>query len=215
VFHCDIQPVHTLSDGKFEYLDRIHRLKPHLKLVTFHLATCCDEPLLYQNIFEPGGRIYTREEMLENAKENFLRIRRIFGDGVLIGVENNNYYPTKAYSTVTDGDFISEVVNQNGISFLFDLAHAKITSFYMRVSYESYRETLPLDRVVQVHIAKHGVNAAGDYYDAHDLPDADELGEVCELIRCYDVTYLTIEYYKESENLLRIIQKMRELIDEQ
>ena len=60
--------------------------------------------------------------------KKFNWLRKNFRNKLLIGLENNNYYPTKAYDFVTDGDFIDKVVRDNNkLFFLFDLAHAQVT----------------------------------------------------------------------------------------
>jgi uncharacterized protein (UPF0276 family) len=140
-FHCDLQPIHKLAEEDFQYLERVRDSKPELKLVSFHLASCYQNPALVQDTYRPQGRLLGRREMLENAEANLRHIRGIFGDGVCVAVENNNYYPMGAYEIVTDGDFITELVRGNDIRFLFDTSHARITSFYRGVSFESYRDS--------------------------------------------------------------------------
>ena len=72
----------------------------------------------------------------------------VFGNKVDIAIENNNFYPTDAYRDVTDAKFISEIVSENNIKFLFDIAHAKVTCFNKNINFERYKSNLPMDRAV-------------------------------------------------------------------
>jgi uncharacterized protein (UPF0276 family) len=213
VFHCDIQPIHRLSGKDLDHLERIKRMKPELRLLTFHIASCCDGPVVDNMMFKTGGSVYTEKEMLDNAGRNLAGIKELFGDGVEIAVENNNYYPTDAYKHVTEPGFISKLVRDNGIKFLFDVAHARVTSCNKGMGYEGYRDALPLDRAVQIHISTYAVNKDdGMAYDMHEYPAGEDFSEVAGLLKNLEIKYLGIEYYKDTENLIRSLKRMRELI---
>jgi len=214
-----LEPIHILKEEDFKYLEDIKSQKKDLKLITFHMATSCTQPKLeYTKIksgmFELGGYSYSKEEMLNNAKDNFKKIKDIFGDEIKIAVENNNYYPTEAYKYITDENFISEVVNKNNIYFLFDIAHAQVTAHNKRISFEDYKSGLPLDRVVQLHICSPDIDSISNLaYDAHNYPDEFKLNEVKNLIKEYPhIQYLTVEYYRDIENLIKSINKFKEMI---
>ena len=216
LFHCELQPIHEWSDLEWRFLQKIKDNKPNLKLLTLHSASCCDKPLLSGRMFELGGREYTRKEMKYFAKINFLKIKSIFGSGVEVAIENNNYYPTEAYRDVTEAEFISEIVNENDLKFLFDIAHAKVTCFNKNINFEQYKRELPLDRVIQVHICTYSIdNELNQAYDAHSYPNDEELLEVSKIIsECKSVKYLTVEYYRDIENLEISLKKVKELVCE-
>ena len=138
----------------------------------------------------------------------------MFGNNVDIAVENNNYYPTEAYRDVTEPEFISEIVNDNGLRFLFDMAHAKVTCFNKDINFERYKNKLPLDKVIQLHICSYSIDdELNQAYDAHNYPNDEELLEIKKIIEEYQsVKYLTVEYYKDVENLEISLKKVRELI---
>ena len=216
LFHCELQPIHEWSDVEWEYLQKIKNTKPNLKLLTLHSATCCDKPSLSGRSAYLGGREYTREEMKGFAKNNFTKIKKIFGASVDIAIENNNYYPTEAYRDITEAEFISEIVNENNLRFLFDIAHAKVTCFNKNINFEKYKRELPLDRVIQVHICTYGIDdELNQAYDAHSYPNDEELLEVSKIItECKNVKYLTVEYYRDIENLEISLKKVKELVHE-
>lgn len=214
LFHCELQPIHKWANKEFEYLQTIKNTKEDLKLITFHMASSCDNPIIKNNMFELGGNEYSEEELLINAKYNFEKIKKIFGDDIIIAVENNNYYPTYAYKYITDTYFISKVVYDNDINFLFDIAHAKVTCYNQNINFEKYKEQLPLDKMIQIHICSYDIDTAKNMaFDAHNYPDDDELAEVKKLISNYkDVKYLTVEYYRDIENLEKSLKKIKEII---
>ena len=214
VFHCELQPIHEWTNIEFNYLQKIKDTKKDLKLIVFHMASSCDKPVIVNKMFEFGGKEYLREELLENAGNNFLRIKGIFGKEVIIGVENNNYYPTEAYKHITEPEFISKIVYDNDINFLFDIAHAKVTCYNKNINFERYKNNLPLDKMVQIHICSYDIDIENNSaFDAHNVPDNEELIEVKKLISNYkNVKYLTVEYYRDIENLERSLKEVRDLL---
>lgn len=213
IFHCELQPIHEFTEKNFEYIQKIIDLHPHLELLTFHCASSCDDPYIEKGMFQVNGKKYTRQDLLDNAKHNLLKIREILGKGVKIGLENNNYFPTEAYEYVTDPEFISEIIHENQIYLLFDMAHARIVAYNQNIEYQEYKKKLPLDRIIQLHISSYGIRD-GLAYDLHDYPEEEEFNEVRDIIRKYDVKYLTLEYYKDIEHLLISLKKIKEIINE-
>lgn len=214
LFHCDLQPIHEWGNVEWKFLEQIKNTKSNLKLLTFHLASCCDKPIVYGRMFSLGGREYTCAEMKHFAKNNFFQIKSMFGSKVDIAVENTNFYPTDAYKNVTEAKFISDIVYENNIKFLFDIAHAKITCFNKKINFGKYKKDLPLDKIIQVHICNYSIDIdLNQAYDAHNLPNNEELLEVSKIISKYkSVKYLTVEYYRDIENLIISLENIRKLL---
>lgn len=213
LFHCEYQPIHKLSDDAFKYFEAISKNKPDLELVSFHIASCCDQPSLENGMFELGGKDYSPDEMIKNAYDNFGIIKKIFGDDVQIAIENNNYYPTQAYKHVTEPSFINKIASECNLKILFDIAHAKVSCINSGRDYFEYRDSLDLEKVIQLHICKHGIREnKKQAYDAHDYPTEVEYNEVDYLTKHYpNIKYLTIEYYKDFDNLKESIERFRHL----
>ena len=210
VFHSDLQPIHIWRQKEVNYLLDIKKRKTDLKLISFHLATCFDNPTIENHKFVAGGRKLLPEELLSNAIINLNKAKEILGANVLLAIENNNNLGTEAYDYVTEPDFINTVINKNNIWFLFDIAHARISSFYKKMSFEKYANLLPLDRTIQIHISRYGYNDQNEMIDAHELPGENEIGEVKVLLAKYKcIKYLTVEYYKDIEHLLVFLNLVR------
>lgn len=214
VFHCELQIQHKHDEKIFSYLEKIKEQKSDLKLISFHMASGCTHPRLIEGVFQVGGTELSRDEMKDNAAENVSRFRDIFGE-TTIAVENNNFYPTAAYNYIADPDFIAEVADENNLSFLFDIAHAKISAHNKQMEFEEYKSILPLSRMIQVHICKPAIDEDNMAYDAHGCPDQDDLNEVKDLLLEYNtIKYLTVEYYKDKENLINSLVEFKKLADE-
>jgi uncharacterized protein (UPF0276 family) len=212
LFHCELQPCHKLAETDFTYLEKIRDTKTELELISFHLASCYHSPVIENSVFEPGGYRYSKSELFENARINFKKIKKIFGPNVVIAIENNNFYATPAYEYVTDPEFISQVVVENNINFLYDIAHAKVSSYNLGLKYEAYKLALPLEKTVQLHICKSGIRN-GAAYDAHFIPDEEEWTEIISLMKAYKgIRYFTIEYYREIDGLIGSIHNLKKII---
>ena len=212
LFHTDLQPAHMLTEEDFEYIEKIRRERPQLKLVSFHLASCYHDPGIENGLFVPGTKRYSREELLKNAKYNIDRIKKILGPDIAVAIENNNHYETPAYDYVTDPSFITTIVNENGIHLLYDIAHAKVSAYNKGITYEAYKNGLPLYKTIQIHICKSAVNEKMAY-DSHFLPDEEEWNEVRSLLNENNgIQYLTIEYYKEIDGLLSSLHQLKKVV---
>ena len=161
--------------------------------------------------YVPGSVKYSTSELFENARDNINWLKSFLPEKILIGVENNNYYPTKAYEHVTDSDFITKVVKDNKLRFLLDISHAKITSHNRKIPYVEYISNLPMDETIQLHVCKNEINNLGLAVDVHNVPDDDIYEEVAELIKKYPIEYITIEYYRDKDSLVSELKRYREL----
>jgi uncharacterized protein (UPF0276 family) len=201
LFHTDLQPAHILTEEDFEYIEKIRRERPQLKLVSFHLASCYHDPDIENGLFVPGTKKY-----------NIDRIKKILGPDIAVAIENNNHYATPAYDYVTEPSFITTIVNDNSINLLYDIAHAKVSAYNKGITYEAYKNELPLHKTIQIHICKSAVNEKMAY-DSHFLPDEEEWTEVRSLLNeNTGIQYLTIEYYKEIDGLLSSLQQLKKAV---
>jgi uncharacterized protein (UPF0276 family) len=199
-----------MEEEKFEYLKSVKNEKKGVRLISFHMASCYDMPLIQDGKFVAGGKLHEREEMKQIASKNFKRIKQIFGDDILLAVENNNYYQTGAYEIICDPLFISEIVRENEIGFLFDIAHAHVSCRNMGVTYNKYMQGLPLDRIYQIHICKSSVRENGEAFDAHLEPDDKEWKEIDLLKKVApELKYLTIEFYKDAKILVKLLSELK------
>ena len=213
LFHLDIDITSKWGSETKQYLKKAFKIKTELKIVSLQIAVCCSEPVYEGRMFVLGGETYSRPEMIINAKSNISFLREILRDGVSIAIENNNYYPTSAYEHVTDGDFLSEVIIDNDVNLLFDIAHGMVTAHNKGIEYESYKSSLPLNKLIQLHICRPYIPLEGYAYDAHEWPDNDMLKEAVEMSKKYPhIRYFTIEYYKDKDFLIDSLVRLKNMM---
>ena len=215
LFHCDLQPIHPFSDTDHKLLKKIRDKKKNLKLISFHLASCYKYPKLVKHVFQPNGDKLSKKQLIDNASKNINYIKDFFGPSVKIAVENNNYLKTEAYDYIVDPEFISSIVNENNIYFLFDISHARISSYNMKINYTEYISSLPLDKIIQIHMSRELYRTNGEVYDAHEIPDINDIKEFKRLISKYlNIKYVTLEYYKDVDVLNKFLINLKKIIDE-
>ncbi len=210
LFHSELELTQPWSDAVRAGVRSIAASMPDLAVLSFHSSRCCTGATVENGMYALAGDVLTRNALIGNAAENVAWLKAALPPGVTVAIENNNYYPVPAYDVVTDGDFLTEIVEANGIAFLFDAAHARITAHNRGLDHASYVSSLPLAKAVQLHLCKPDVPAGGMAKDAHIAPDGVEFAEAIELIRRgLPIRYCTIEYYRETPGLLRAIGGLR------
>jgi len=211
-FHCDDDLTLPWSKNFKKQFEKIVKKKKNLKYVSFQATRCCLNAKIVNKVFILSGKKFTREEMLKEAKKNVAWLRKKFGNKFKIGLENNNYYPTKAYDIIADADFISKLVRDNKLFFLLDIAHAKVTASNKKVDYRTYLESLPLDLMLQMHICRPNINKKLSL-DTHYLPNNKMLEEVKEISKKYkSLKFLTIEYYRDTKKLVKNIKNLKKIV---
>jgi len=205
--HLDrVDITHPWNVKRQQKIEDIVLMLPELELVTFHVACNCSEPELRNNMYYSGGKVFSRDEMKNNAWENTQWLRSVVDEDLKIALENNNYYQTPAYDVVTDADFLREIVEDNNIYFLFDIAHAQVTAHNKNIDLDRYIDELPLDSVIQIHLCKYGVLGDGTASDLHEIPDELLIDYALKFINKYPVQYLTIEYYQNADKLINLLK---------
>jgi len=211
-FHCDHDLTIPWSKKFKDKLCKIILKKKKLKYISFQSTRCCIGQKIFNGFFVLSGKKFSKLELLNNAKKNILWFRKKYGFKFFIGLENNNYYPSKAYDIITNADFISRVVRENKLFFLFDIAHAKITASNRKINYQDYLKELPMNLMLQIHISKPKLNKKISL-DTHDLPNKTMLDEVIDLSKKYkELKFFTFEYYKNTQKLVNIIVDFKNLL---
>lgn len=103
------------------------------------------------------------------------RIRRIQDQaGCLFAVENVSAYLGYADSCIPEWDFLAEVAEAADCGILLDVNNIFVSSINLGFDPETYLKNIPLDRVVQVHLAGHTIYD-GYRLDTHDRPVCEEV----------------------------------------
>ncbi|MBC7774732.1 MAG: DUF692 domain-containing protein [Phycisphaerae bacterium] len=117
------------------------------------------------------------EEAFWNTAER-VRIVQDFLERPLI-LENPSTYLSFTHSTISEPEFLSNLVAETGCGLLLDVNNVYVTCFNSGLDPVDYIEALPHDKVVQMHLAGHQ-HCGTHIVDTHDRP---VLPQVWELFR--------------------------------
>lgn len=217
LFHIDVDLTLPWDDKIKGYLSEIISAKKDLEFVTFQTTRCCFDEVIEDGMYKLSGKKLSAEELTAYAHKNISWLREIISPKFGFGIENNNYYPTEAYDIVTDPVFISRLVSSLGLFFLFDLAHARVSAHNLHVDFASYCDSLPLDRMLQMHICEPYIPdrlGEGLALDIHELPTEETMDLVGAFTNRFpNLKYYTIEYYKNSSLLCTSLIKLRQRLE--
>lgn len=105
-----------------------------------------------QHQYHPGLKKELRERILTSID----LVKQ--GTGLPLVLENFPYYSWwRHFKLGSDPAFITEVCEAGDCGLLLDIAHARCSAWYFGISIERYIEMLPLERLVEIHLA--GVSA--------------------------------------------------------
>lgn len=94
--------------------------------------------------------------------------------GVDVAVENVSYYADSAHDRMSEVDFVNEVLHRADAKMLLDVNNVYVNSVNHGFDPAAdYIDQLPMDRVVQLHIAGHFVRDDGLIIDTHAEPICD------------------------------------------
>jgi uncharacterized protein (UPF0276 family) len=168
----------SLSIGSTQPLDRTYlaqvkalaaRLEP--EWVSDHL---CWTGIAGRNMHDLLPLPYT-EEALANVVERVRTVQDILGRHILL--ENVSSYVSYRDSQVTEWQFLREIAERADCLILLDVNNIYVSSVNHEFDPLDYLNTIPVDRVQQIHLAGHENH--GDYLiDTHDHPVPDPVWEL-------------------------------------
>jgi uncharacterized protein (UPF0276 family) len=121
------------------------------------------------------------------------RLQNLYG--VPLAHENATYYVATPGADMAEAEFMAELVEEAGTFLHLDLHNLYANSLNLPgYDIASYLRTIPLDRVIAVHIAG-GSWYEGLYHDWHDSPVPDAVWELLEwLLKRASPAAVTLEY---------------------
>ncbi len=109
--------------------------------------------------------------MARRVAENLLRARDALG--VPMAVENISYYARPGRDAMSEVDFLHEVLSRGDAGLLLDVNNVYVNACNHGFDPEAFIAALPLERVVQIHVAGHHVEPDGLRIDTHGAPVCD------------------------------------------
>jgi uncharacterized protein (UPF0276 family) len=98
--------------------------------------------------------------------------------GVPMAVENISYYAHPGEPEMDEGDFVAEVVAASGCQLMLDVNNLYVNATNHRFDPRALLAKMPLDRVIQIHVAGHDESDPRVLIDTHAEPLKDEVYEL-------------------------------------
>jgi uncharacterized protein (UPF0276 family) len=117
------------------------------------------------------------EEAVSWVASRIRQVQEILERTILI--ENVSSYMAFAGSTMTEWDFLTAVAEQSDCGILLDINNIFVSAFNHRFDPQRYIEAVPVERVVQYHLAGHSDHGAY-LLDTHDHPIRAEVWSLYE-----------------------------------
>lgn len=141
-----------------EHLEQIARLAERLEptLVSEHLSWSGFEGRYFNDLLPLP---YT-EEALEIVAANVGRVQDRLGRQ--ISIENPSSYLGFRGSTLTEAEFLDELVHRSGCGLLLDINNMAVTAHNLELDPADWLNELPGEAITQFHLAGHTRNVLDD-----------------------------------------------------
>lgn len=171
-----LQPLNTAHLTRFKAL--VGRYEP--ALLSEHLAWSTHATTYFNDLLPLP---YT-QATLAHVANHIDEIQDAVGRPILL--ENPSTYVVFEESTMSETDFIRELVRRTGCCLLLDVNNVFVSSTNHGYSALSYLAGFPLEHVGEIHLAGHAQQAddEGDLLliDSHDQPVADEVWKLFDIV---------------------------------
>ena len=192
------------------YLDDLKSLLDHIDAPWFsdHLCfTSCDSDYMHELLPLPLTR-----QAIDHVSEKARKVQQFCNRPFLL--ENISYYMDVPGSEMQEASFFAEVVQKADCGILLDVNNVYVNSINLNFDPYAYLAALPLERVVQIHVAGHS-HTETHLIDTHGAPIIEPVFELLQhvLERC-DARAVMLERdqnfpdFAEIERELDIIRQM-------
>lgn len=170
------QPLDEVHLGRFKAL--VDRYEP--ALVSEHLAWSTHDTTYFNDLLPLP---YTKATLARVA-DHVDAVQAAIGRPILL--ENPSTYVLFAQSTMSETDFLRELVRRTGCGLLLDVNNVFVSATNHGYSARGYLADFPLGHVGEIHLAGHAeqVDDEGDLLliDSHDGPVADAVWKLYDIV---------------------------------
>jgi len=163
------------SEGNPEHMRRLKQLLDRMDTPWFsdHLCFTGTQGLRTHDLLPVPYTAAVRDHMIERIKQTIGTMERVFA------LENPSSYAGFKSTTMPEWDFLSQLVERSDCAILLDVNNIFVSSINHGFDPMDYLNNIPMDRVVQIHLAGHSI-MDGYRLDTHDAPVCDEVWELYE-----------------------------------
>lgn len=120
------------------------------------------------------------EDSLRIVLSNLKEVRRLIPAPMLL--ENITWSVHLPDSLMEEGPFIRKVLEESGTGLLLDVTNLHTNAVNHRESVRRFLDSIPLERVVQLHVAGGHHGERGQLVDSHSRPVTEEVWQLCEQV---------------------------------
>lgn len=170
VMHGVSLSIGTVDPLNSEYLQKLKRLADDVNpaWISDHL---CWTGVAHKNTHDLLPVPYT-DEALRHIVQRIREVQDFLGRP--IALENPSTYLEFKSSTMQEAEFIARMAEESGCQLLLDVNNVYVTCYNHRLDAKAYLDSLPLDRVIQIHLSGH-TNKGTHIIDTHDDHVVDEV----------------------------------------
>lgn len=100
--------------------------------------------------------------------------------GVPMAVENISAYARAGRAEMPEHEFICRILDQSSAKLLLDVNNVYVNAKNFGFDARAFIGALPLDRVIEIHVAGHSARASGLLIDTHGTPVCDDVLDLLE-----------------------------------
>lgn len=177
VMHGVSMSIGTSDPVNSEYLKKLRALAEWVKpaWISDHL---CWTGIAHKNTHDLLPVPYT-EEALSHIIDRIKAVQDYLGRRIVL--ENPSTYLEFNCSTIAEEDFIARMAEGADCGLLLDVNNVYVSCYNHRKSVKAYIDALPLDRVVQIHLAGH-MNKETHIVDTHDGPVIEAVWDIYKYV---------------------------------
>lgn len=177
VMHGVAMSIGTVDPLNSEYLQKLKKLADDIQpaWISDHL---CWTGVAHKNTHDLLPVPYT-EEALKHIVQRIKHVQDFLERP--IAFENPSTYLEFRTSHIPEAEFIAEMANQSGCNLLLDINNVYVSCYNHRLDAKAYIDTLPLDRVIQIHLSGHS-NMGTHIIDTHDDHVVDEVWKLYKYV---------------------------------
>jgi uncharacterized protein (UPF0276 family) len=175
VMHGVSLSIGSTADVDYNYLRDLKKLADRIQpaWISDHL---CWTGVHGQNMHDLLPLPYT-EETAKHVVERVKIVQDYLGRQILL--ENVSSYASYIDSSMTEWEFITQIVEAADCLLLLDVNNIYVSSYNHQFDAKTFIDGVPAQRIQQIHLAGH--NNHGDYIiDTHDAPVIDPVWDLYE-----------------------------------
>jgi len=152
----------------------------------------------------------------ERSARRFIRNVKRLASAVRVPIllENPDPLPFDGYDFEARTDRIKKVLEAVHCGLLLDIGHARVSAAVLGMDACDYLSSLPMDRVMQVHVSGPRLRA-GRLVDAHEPLQEGDYALLDYVLEQAKPQVVTLEYIREKEALREQLIHLRQRLDGQ